>query len=767
GVTQDSTEAVNWYRKAAEQGLVEAQLNLGSCYYNGTGVTQDSTEAVNWYRKAAEQGNADAQFNLGVFYRYGIGVTQDSTEAVNWYRKAAEQGNADAQFNLGVFYHYGIGVTQDSTEAVNWYRKAVEQGDSKAQFALGVCYDDGMGVTQDSTEAVNWYRKAADQGSAVAQRNLGRCYYYGIGVTQDYTEAVNWYRKAAEQGDSLANVRLSDLYRNMDIKWLTRNAASGDSLAIVSLPNEYRSILPDKIDEALSLIKEIVQKHNTIDNQILVAICYNEKIQWEWLFGNYTNEDSLTYYGREFLTWISPAIAANNPEAILEMGRYYFNIRSAESRANINTDSIEYHSKESEKWLFKAIGIGKTEALYDLGRLYSDMHNFSEAIKYFAKSAELGDYFAIDRIADIYADNQNIMYDLSATIKLITEAAEQGNIKAMKSLARLCYSQNNEEEAFRWFEKIDKYFNRDHAFEMGERYYHGGSNWIVDQDYEKAVYWYSIAAESGNNEAITELAQCYRDGKGVKKDVNKALELFKKAASNGYELAYGWIGSLYDYGDLGPNYEEALKWYKKAVELGANYYAREVTEMENKINGVEQNEKEFLERIRSGEEFGGNFGFAYKAALAGDPTGQALLGEFYYIGFRVKQNFPEAIKWFTTVLQNADNSTSSIMKKNAYASAQYNIGRCYYFGHGLEQSYEKAFECFKKAAEEGYPQAQNNVAMCYYQGIGVIRDVTEAKKWIQKAVDQNLDEAKENLKLIESGNSELKFVDFGEAKITF
>ena len=66
------------------------------CYYNGQGVAQDYGEAVKWFRKAAEQGNVDAQFNLGLCYEYSKGVAKDIDEAAKWYRKAAEQGNADA-----------------------------------------------------------------------------------------------------------------------------------------------------------------------------------------------------------------------------------------------------------------------------------------------------------------------------------------------------------------------------------------------------------------------------------------------------------------------------------------------------------------------------------------------------------------------------------------------------------------------------------------------------------------------------------------------
>jgi TPR repeat protein len=62
------TEAVKWWRKAAEKGNAKAQYNLGWCYANGQGVPQNYTEAVKWWRKAAEQGDASAQYNLGVCY---------------------------------------------------------------------------------------------------------------------------------------------------------------------------------------------------------------------------------------------------------------------------------------------------------------------------------------------------------------------------------------------------------------------------------------------------------------------------------------------------------------------------------------------------------------------------------------------------------------------------------------------------------------------------------------------------------------------------
>ena len=63
---RDEREAVEWYRKAAEQGYAQAQFNLGECLRDGRGIAKGEKEAVEWYRKAAVQGHSQAQYNLGV-----------------------------------------------------------------------------------------------------------------------------------------------------------------------------------------------------------------------------------------------------------------------------------------------------------------------------------------------------------------------------------------------------------------------------------------------------------------------------------------------------------------------------------------------------------------------------------------------------------------------------------------------------------------------------------------------------------------------------
>lgn len=91
-------EALQWYRKAADQDYAPAQVNLGALYAEGHGTPQDFQEAMRWYRKAASQNYEIAQFNLGVMYAAGEGgITKDPVMAYVWFSQAALRGDADAR----------------------------------------------------------------------------------------------------------------------------------------------------------------------------------------------------------------------------------------------------------------------------------------------------------------------------------------------------------------------------------------------------------------------------------------------------------------------------------------------------------------------------------------------------------------------------------------------------------------------------------------------------------------------------------------------
>lgn len=198
GVFAQTTNIVTLMLKA-KSGEAEAQNALGEAYYDGKGVTENLTEAVKWFTKAAEQENAKAEYNLGDCYYYGNGVQyRDREEAVKWYTKAAEHGNADAQNDLGYCYKFDEGVDRNLKKAVEWYTKAAEQGLPMAQCNLGICYENGDGVEKNLEETVKWYTKAANQEYARAQYLLGKAYDNGKGVAKNDSEAMKWYLKAVK-----------------------------------------------------------------------------------------------------------------------------------------------------------------------------------------------------------------------------------------------------------------------------------------------------------------------------------------------------------------------------------------------------------------------------------------------------------------------------------------------------------------------------------------------------------------------------------------
>lgn len=77
----------------AKKGDGNACFDLGVMYENGEGITQDLVEAVKWYKKSAELGMVSAQYLLGNAYALGLGVPQNYIFAYAWHNVASSQGS--------------------------------------------------------------------------------------------------------------------------------------------------------------------------------------------------------------------------------------------------------------------------------------------------------------------------------------------------------------------------------------------------------------------------------------------------------------------------------------------------------------------------------------------------------------------------------------------------------------------------------------------------------------------------------------------------
>jgi hypothetical protein len=125
-----------------------------------------------WFRKAAEQGDVRSQYNLGILYEMGAGIPVDYAESMKWFQKAARQDHTEAQTILGFRYRFHGDGPESRAEAAKWFREAAEKGVATAQRALGGMYEKGDGVPQDLVLAHMWYSMAASNESEFWKREM-------------------------------------------------------------------------------------------------------------------------------------------------------------------------------------------------------------------------------------------------------------------------------------------------------------------------------------------------------------------------------------------------------------------------------------------------------------------------------------------------------------------------------------------------------------------------------------------------------------------
>ncbi|WP_300528930.1 tetratricopeptide repeat protein [Maricaulis sp.] len=232
-------EALDWYRRAAEQDFLPSVTSLGVLYLDGRGVEADPARALNLFRRAAEAGDGRAQNNIGLMYSRGTGVERDYEAAALWFERAAEQGLPQAMRNLSVLYENGFGVEVDEAFSIELLRQAralegesfrdlldrtgfpvdarlvepdwsqpatpaelqaAQAGDVVALYLTGLRYLGGYGVRRDPQEGARRLELAARGGLGSAALNLGLLYARGQFVPQNYRTSYLWLSRAAQLG---------------------------------------------------------------------------------------------------------------------------------------------------------------------------------------------------------------------------------------------------------------------------------------------------------------------------------------------------------------------------------------------------------------------------------------------------------------------------------------------------------------------------------------------------------------------------------------
>lgn len=212
---------------------------------------------------------------------------------------------------------------------------------------------------------------------------------------------------------------------------------------------------------------------------------------------------------------------------------------------------------------------------YNAANYFHASEDYHEAFVWFQKCAERKNVKAQGKMGLYYESGSfGIPKDMQKAYAWYLKAAESGQEYYQFKLGEFhekgTVGNVDMQKAFEWYEK---------AANNG---YSSAQDWIADyyygkENYPAAAEWYLKAAENGSFSSQNRLGVMYLEGKGVSKDLKKALEWFLKSAQGNHWGQYN-AGMCYEYGfGVAKNSATAKEWYLKAL-AGGNPNARKALE---------------------------------------------------------------------------------------------------------------------------------------------------------------------------------------------
>ena len=101
-----------------------------------------------------------------------------------------------------------------------------------------------------------------------------------------------------------------------------------------------------------------------------------------------------------------------------------------------------------------------------------------------------------------------------------------------------------------------------------------------ENDIKSAVSYFEKAMNLGNVASQNSLGKCYLNGKGIKKDEKKALQLFESAANQNYAFAYNNLGIYYENKDK----ELSFNYFQKSANLNESFACNKMGEIYRQNN---------------------------------------------------------------------------------------------------------------------------------------------------------------------------------------
>lgn len=130
---KDNLESSKWnnrylflLKKYSDMGNSDASLTLGQEYQFGTCISKNNEKAIMLIKKAATEGLAEAQFHLSGLYRYGWGDLLKNYEKMSyWLDKAVTQDHLEALYQKGLDL---LACDYNSSEGIDYIKRSAKLG---------------------------------------------------------------------------------------------------------------------------------------------------------------------------------------------------------------------------------------------------------------------------------------------------------------------------------------------------------------------------------------------------------------------------------------------------------------------------------------------------------------------------------------------------------------------------------------------------------------------------------------------------------------
>lgn len=383
----------------------------------------------------------------------------------------------------------------------HWSPDLVMNADTDAQaiVSLGSCYDRGDGVTRNTEKAFELFKKAAEKNDFLGLYNLGYYYFKGISTEVDYVEAERNMLEAIKLNPKLtpAYQVLAYMYdkggsgfeinRAKAFEMYSHASELGDYISTYYMASYYRngfaSGSPDYI--------------KSLECYLKVKDYWEKNIQPAGLVAHQIAGFYLNGYGMD----VDLDMAIKYLEESVNLGFYeaYDNLASAYHKQGLYEKCFESLSKGYEHGVMRVCNNLGDSYYYGRGTVQS----YQKAYLAFERGADYSPLCKF-RQSEMLRNGEGVQTNTERANTLLIESADSGLDRAQ--------------------------------YRLGTIYYDGI---VLPRNYDKAVELLEKALEGkymiddAKSDIYRKLSICYRFGRGVEANLNKANEYNAIAASLG------------------------------------------------------------------------------------------------------------------------------------------------------------------------------------------------------------------------------------------